>query len=113
MLALLHLSVSTDGLKNIDKAYSAAEQREEHEIYDLGDFKLANGSILPDAKIAYKTWGTLDAEKSNAIVYPTWYSGKEVVVHPVLAITWMRILTCCCMIISLKTIHRQIGMDCR
>ena len=53
-----------------------AEQREEHEIYALGDFKLANGSILPDAKIAYKTWGTLDAKRSNAIVYPTWYSGR-------------------------------------
>ena len=35
------------------------------------------------------------------------------IVHPVLAITWMSILKCCCMMISLKTLHRHIGMDCR
>jgi homoserine O-acetyltransferase/O-succinyltransferase len=31
---------------------------------------------LRPARIAYKTYGTLNADKSNAIVYPTWYSGR-------------------------------------
>ena len=55
---------------------TSAGDREAHEIYILGDFKLACGSTLRGAKLAYKTWGSLNADKSNAIVYPTWYSGR-------------------------------------
>ncbi|PIA99299.1 hypothetical protein CB0940_02550 [Cercospora beticola] len=40
--------------------------------YSLGDFKLQNGGVIPDAKIAYKTFGE---PGSPAIIYPTWYSG--------------------------------------
>jgi homoserine O-acetyltransferase/O-succinyltransferase len=35
------------------------------------------GATLRDAKLAYKTYGTLAQDKSNAIVYPTWYSGRH------------------------------------
>src|SRR4030095_1468351 len=35
------------------------------------------GATLRDAKLAYKTYGTLDQAKSNAVVYPTWYSGQH------------------------------------
>lgn len=45
---------------------------EEFEIYKLGDWQLQSGGILPDAKLAYKTFGN---SKSPAIVYPTWFSG--------------------------------------
>ena len=31
--------------------------------------------MIRGAKLAYKTFGELNADKSNAIVYPTWYSG--------------------------------------
>lgn len=44
-------------------------------IYNLGDVKLQRGATLRGAHIAYKTYGTLNADKSNAIMYPTWYSG--------------------------------------
>lgn len=50
--------------------------RESYEIYDLGDLKLTCGITLRNAKLAYKAWGTLNEDKSNAIVYPTWYSGE-------------------------------------
>lgn len=49
----------------------------DYQIYDLGDVVLQCGATLRDAKLAYKTFGTLNAEKSNAIVYPTWYSGQH------------------------------------
>jgi len=62
---------------------SYAEERESHKLYELGVFKLVSGSVLPKAFIAYKTWGSLNADKSNAIVYPTWYSGKHASYHPV------------------------------
>jgi homoserine O-acetyltransferase len=43
--------------------------------YSLGHVSLQKGGAIPDCKIAYKTFGSLNAEKSNVIVYPTWYSG--------------------------------------
>ena len=33
--------------------------------------------MLRDAKLAYKTYGALNEDKSNAIVYPTWYSERH------------------------------------
>ena len=49
----------------------------DYEIFDLGDITLQHGATLRDAKLAYKTFGELNADKSNAIVYPTWYSGRH------------------------------------
>lgn len=43
--------------------------------YQLGDICLQQGGRIPQASIAYKTFGSLNADKSNAILYPTWYSG--------------------------------------
>lgn len=47
----------------------------DYEIYPLGDVELQSGHILPNASLAYKTYGTLNAARSNAIVYPTWFAG--------------------------------------
>ena len=49
----------------------------DYEIYKLGDVQLSTGQTLRDAKLAYKTYGTLKEDKSNAVVYPTWYSGQH------------------------------------
>lgn len=47
---------------------------EEFKTFELGDVLLQSGMTLRDAKLAYQTYGELNADKSNAIVYPTWYS---------------------------------------
>ena len=44
-------------------------------FYNLGDVKLQCGQTLPDVKMGYKTYGALNADKSNVIIYPSWYSG--------------------------------------
>ncbi len=49
----------------------------DYQIFDLGETRFQRGATLRDAKLAYKTFGTLNADKSNAIVYPTWYSGQH------------------------------------
>ncbi|MCI2421703.1 alpha/beta fold hydrolase [Saccharopolyspora sp. K220] len=49
----------------------------DYDIFELGDIRLQSGSTLPDARLAYQTYGTLDADGTNAIVYPTWYSGQH------------------------------------
>ena len=49
----------------------------DYETFEPGDVVLREGATLRDAKLAYKTYGELNRDKSNAIVYPTWYSGQH------------------------------------
>ncbi|PKN18320.1 MAG: hypothetical protein CVU71_12500 [Deltaproteobacteria bacterium HGW-Deltaproteobacteria-6] len=42
---------------------------------DLSDFKLENGSVIRNCRVAYITAGTLNAEKSNVVLVPTWLAG--------------------------------------
>ena len=49
----------------------------DYEIFELGNVTLQSAMTLRNAFLAYKTYGTLNAEKSNVIVYPTWYSGQH------------------------------------
>lgn len=49
----------------------------DYEIFELGSVPLRMGATIREAKLAYKTYGTLNQDKSNAIVYPTWYSGQH------------------------------------
>jgi homoserine O-acetyltransferase len=41
----------------------------------LGDLKLQRGGVIQDFRIAYRTLGTLNAAKSNAILWPSWLGG--------------------------------------
>jgi homoserine O-acetyltransferase len=50
----------------------------DYEIFDLGKVVLQSGAMLPDMKLGYKTYGTLNASRDNAVVYPTFYSGTHV-----------------------------------
>lgn len=45
------------------------------EIFNLGNFKLECGITLPNAVISYKTHGTLNAKKDNAILFPCFLGG--------------------------------------
>jgi homoserine O-acetyltransferase/O-succinyltransferase len=49
----------------------------DYEIFELGNLKLQSGATIRDCHLAYKTFGTLNGAKDNAIVYPTWYSGQH------------------------------------
>ena len=49
----------------------------DHELFALGDVTLLSGAVLPDAKLAYKTWGTLAADGGNVVVLPTFYTGTH------------------------------------
>ena len=41
----------------------------------LGDFKLISGEVIRDCRIGYRTFGRLNTEKSNVILFPTWSMG--------------------------------------
>jgi homoserine O-acetyltransferase/O-succinyltransferase len=49
----------------------------EPEIFDLGDFELDVGVTLPDAKLAYTSYGTLGDARDNVIVWPSWFTGSH------------------------------------
>ena len=50
----------------------------EHRIFELGDFALQKGSVLPDAKLGYLTLGELNAAKDNAVAVPDLVHGHAV-----------------------------------
>jgi len=58
----------------------------EARVFELGDFRLESGFTLPNAKLVYKTYGTLAADRSNAVLYPTSYGAQhsdiEWLIHP-------------------------------
>lgn len=49
----------------------------DYEIFELGNFTLQCGATLRGAKLAYKTYGTLNRDKSNVVIYPTRYNGRH------------------------------------
>jgi homoserine O-acetyltransferase len=48
---------------------------QELQFASLGDFRLENGQIIRNCKIGYRTFGKLAADQSNAILFPTWFTG--------------------------------------
>jgi homoserine O-acetyltransferase len=47
----------------------------EQRIAELGTCVLDGGERIDDCRIGYRTIGKLDASKSNAILFPTWFTG--------------------------------------
>jgi len=44
---------------------------------DLGVCKLASGRQIDNCRIGYRTWGILNQERSNAVLFPSWFSGNS------------------------------------
>jgi homoserine O-acetyltransferase len=49
----------------------------DYSTFELGNLQLQSGFQLKNAQIAYQTYGTLNAERSNVIVYPTSYGAQH------------------------------------
>ena len=49
----------------------------DYDLFEAGDLTLQNGGVLRDAKLAYATAGTLDADGANAVVLTTAYGGTH------------------------------------
>ncbi|PTM39806.1 alpha/beta fold hydrolase [Bosea sp. 124] len=46
-------------------------------IFDAGDVQLASGQVFRSMKLAYKTYGRLNAARDNVVVYPTSFSAQH------------------------------------
>lgn len=66
-----------------ENSYYTQENHGPFRLFDLGDFELEEAGKLRGCKIAYSTFGTLNASKSNAILIPTWYSGTGKIMEQV------------------------------
>lgn len=49
----------------------------EHKVFDLGDFPLESGTTLTNARLSFVTHGTLNAQRSNAVLVPSAYAGDH------------------------------------
>ena len=67
----------------IHNPYYSREVQGPYELTDIGDLRLEEGGTLRSCKLGYITFGTLDADKQNAILVPTWYSGTHQVMSQV------------------------------
>ena len=58
LLALIHVA--------------AAQQLQ---MASVGDLTLVSGEVIRDCRIGYRTFGHLNADKSNVVVFATWFRG--------------------------------------
>lgn len=64
----------------------------DYDIFHLGEVRLQSGVTMPNAFIAYKTYGSLNAAKDNVIIFPTsfgdqhyqneWLIGEDKALNP-------------------------------
>jgi homoserine O-acetyltransferase len=49
----------------------------EQKFFRSGECRLESGAVIRDCVIGYRTWGALNAAKSNAVLFPTWFTGTS------------------------------------
>ena len=54
---------------------AASSYAQDQKFADLGDFKLVSGETLRNCRIGYRTFGKMNADRSNIVVFPTWAGG--------------------------------------
>ena len=67
----------------IDNGYYSQDVHGPYELHDIGNLDLEEGGTIRGCKLAYATFGTLNAAKDNAILVPTWYSGTNKIIEQV------------------------------
>jgi homoserine O-acetyltransferase len=69
--AWLGLAVLTTG------PASAEDAPPSQQFADLGSCETMSGTPIADCRIGYRTVGTLNEDRSNAVLVPTWYRGTS------------------------------------
>ncbi|MCU7931019.1 MAG: alpha/beta fold hydrolase [Candidatus Thiodiazotropha sp. (ex Codakia rugifera)] len=65
-----------------ENPYYTAEQHGDYDLFGLGDFVLEHGATLRNASLAYKTFGRLNKDADNAILFPVMFSGTHAAMVP-------------------------------
>jgi homoserine O-acetyltransferase len=72
-VAMLTLTVVMCGAAHAQSASAEGAQQ----FAELGNLKLQGGGVIANFRIGYRTLGNLNAERSNAILWPTWLGGRS------------------------------------
>jgi homoserine O-acetyltransferase len=56
---------------------AAAAQTSPPTVASLESCRLTSGAVVKPCRVAYRTYGTLDADRSNVVVVPTYFGGKS------------------------------------
>ena len=67
----------------IENSYYSQDVHGPYELHDIGNLDLEEGGTIRACKLAYATFGKLNAAKDNAILIPTWYSGTNKIIEQV------------------------------
>ncbi|HWG57431.1 MAG TPA: hypothetical protein VN661_00130 [Candidatus Acidoferrales bacterium] len=73
LLAVLFLALSS----TVRAQRTQSDSRAPQQFADLGDFKLQNGAVIQTLRLGYRTLGTLNQERSNAVLWPSWLGGRS------------------------------------
>ncbi|MHB6911275.1 alpha/beta fold hydrolase [Streptomyces sp. DB-54] len=46
-------------------------------IHRIDELRLESGEVLRDVEVRYRTYGRLNAGRGNAVLYPTWFLGRD------------------------------------
>jgi len=55
--------------------FAIAALAQEQQFASIGDLKLQNDGVIRNCRIGYRTFGKLNSNKSNVVVFPTWAGG--------------------------------------
>ena len=50
---------------------------QDQQLASIGDLKLENGEVIRDCVVGYRVFGTLNPQKSNIVVFPTFLGGRS------------------------------------
>ena len=56
----------------------------DYQLMDLGDVVLQSSLTLRNAKLAYKTYGTLNPQRDNVVVFPTFFGSQHAANEPMI-----------------------------
>jgi homoserine O-acetyltransferase len=54
-----------------------AVARAQQKFAELGDFKLESGEVIRHCRVGYRTFGKLAPDRSNAVLFLTWFTGTS------------------------------------
>jgi homoserine O-acetyltransferase len=64
----------------VSKVWAGSEQH----LVPIGDLKTVGGGVIKNCMVGYRLLGRFNAEKTNAILWPTWYTGTSLDVSKII-----------------------------
>jgi homoserine O-acetyltransferase len=67
--------------------WSQSPKEGEQQVAKLGTCRLASGQVILDCRVGYRTFGILNAQRTNVVIMPTWLNGRSEDLLPLIGAT--------------------------